>query len=163
MKAEDVIELLDLLEQEGIGVVVDGGWGVDALLGRQTRAHDDLDIAIEHKDVVKLQRLLEPKGFREIPQLNSSDFNFLITNPVGQKVDLHCYVLDPRGQCTYGISCPAESLTGMGSIGSRVVKCISPAWVVKFHTRYEPDENEFRDVHAICARIGLTIPPKYIR
>ena len=23
--------------------VVDGGWGVDALVGRQTRAHDDLD------------------------------------------------------------------------------------------------------------------------
>ena len=86
MEAEDVIELLNLLEQEGIGVVVDGGWGVDALLGRRTRLHDDLDIAIEHKHVVKLRRLLELKGFREIPRPNSSDFNFVLTNASDRKL-----------------------------------------------------------------------------
>ena len=41
MEAGDVIELLKLLEQQEIGVVVDGGWGVDALLGSQTRPHDE--------------------------------------------------------------------------------------------------------------------------
>lgn len=30
-------------------VWLDGGWGVDALLGRQTRPHDDMDIVIEQK------------------------------------------------------------------------------------------------------------------
>jgi lincosamide nucleotidyltransferase A/C/D/E len=163
MEAEDVVTLLNALEQERIGVVVDGGWGVDALLGHQTRQHDDLDIAIENKHVVKLRRLLETKGFREIPHPNSSDFNFVLAAGIGQKVDVHSYTLNSDGRCIYGIPYPAESLTGTGSIGSRIVKCISPEWVVKFHTRYEPDENDFRDVHAVCARFGIAIPPKYVR
>ena len=40
MESNDVIALLNVLEQEGIAVVVDGGWGVDALLDQQTRPHD---------------------------------------------------------------------------------------------------------------------------
>src|SRR5580700_6903255 len=46
MDAEHAIELIQFLEQHGLEVYVDGGWAVDALLGHQTRAHLDLDIAI---------------------------------------------------------------------------------------------------------------------
>lgn len=46
MSAKDVVELLQLFQQNGIEVFVDGGWGVDALLGKQTRLHTDLDIAL---------------------------------------------------------------------------------------------------------------------
>ena len=63
MKAEIVIELLKFFAANGIETIVDGGWGVDALLGRQTRFHEDLDIAIPHKDVPKLRKLLAEKGF----------------------------------------------------------------------------------------------------
>lgn len=49
MKAETVIELLELFAENGIETVLDGGWGVDALLGFQTREHSDLDIAIPHR------------------------------------------------------------------------------------------------------------------
>ena len=51
MTASDVIELLDFLERTGLEIHVDGGWAVDALLGEQTRSHDDLDIAIPHAQV----------------------------------------------------------------------------------------------------------------
>ncbi|MGH2481626.1 MAG: nucleotidyltransferase domain-containing protein [Ktedonobacteraceae bacterium] len=51
MSADIVVHLLQLFKQHGISVVIDGGWGVDALLGTQTRVHADLDIALEHKDV----------------------------------------------------------------------------------------------------------------
>jgi Aminoglycoside-2''-adenylyltransferase len=44
MTAKDAIELYKLFEQHGIKVWIDGGWGVDALLGHQTRKHDDLDV-----------------------------------------------------------------------------------------------------------------------
>jgi lincosamide nucleotidyltransferase A/C/D/E len=44
MSSGDVVELLRLLETSGVEVYVDGGWGVDALLGEQTRPHSDLDI-----------------------------------------------------------------------------------------------------------------------
>ena len=50
MAPADVLELLDVLENHGIAVWLSGGWGVDALRGRQTREHADLDITISATD-----------------------------------------------------------------------------------------------------------------
>jgi lincosamide nucleotidyltransferase A/C/D/E len=58
MTSIDVIGFYTTLENLGIEMWVDGGWGVDALLGEQTRPHKDLDIAIQQKDVTKLRELL---------------------------------------------------------------------------------------------------------
>jgi lincosamide nucleotidyltransferase A/C/D/E len=41
--SRDVIEIADLLQTSGIEVWLDGGWGVDALLGEQTRPRKDVD------------------------------------------------------------------------------------------------------------------------
>ena len=46
MPADEVVSIVDMLEGQGLQVWLDGGWGVDALVGRQTRKHEDLDIAI---------------------------------------------------------------------------------------------------------------------
>ena len=41
--------------------------------------HEDLRIAIEHKEVIKLRKLLKEKGYnKELAQPDSSDFNFLL-------------------------------------------------------------------------------------
>ena len=48
MSGDVVVQLMQLFDQNSIDVVVDGGWGVDALLGEQTRSHGDLDIAVQH-------------------------------------------------------------------------------------------------------------------
>ena len=64
MSAQDVIALLKLLQQQGIEVILDGGWGVDALLGRKTRVHEDLDVAVLHKNVPQIRALLEARGFK---------------------------------------------------------------------------------------------------
>jgi lincosamide nucleotidyltransferase A/C/D/E len=55
MTLHDVIEIVQLFvgvaspfeNRHQIEFYVDGGWGVDALLGKQTRPHADLDIAIQ--------------------------------------------------------------------------------------------------------------------
>jgi lincosamide nucleotidyltransferase A/C/D/E len=47
MTSIDVIDFYTTLENLGIEIWVDGGWGVDALLGEQTLPHKDLDIAIQ--------------------------------------------------------------------------------------------------------------------
>jgi Aminoglycoside-2''-adenylyltransferase len=57
MTAKDAIKLYKLFDQHGIKVWIDGGWGVDALLGHQTRKHDDLDIALHHSHVSALWKL----------------------------------------------------------------------------------------------------------
>jgi lincosamide nucleotidyltransferase A/C/D/E len=40
-----------------------GGWGVDALLGRQTRPHKDLDVLVPVDDLADLERVLGRHDF----------------------------------------------------------------------------------------------------
>ncbi|MGH3426401.1 MAG: nucleotidyltransferase domain-containing protein [Mycobacteriales bacterium] len=58
MDADDVIEVLDRLDAAGAEYWIDGGWGVDALLGIQTRQHDDLDLGVRLSDVPRVETLL---------------------------------------------------------------------------------------------------------
>jgi lincosamide nucleotidyltransferase A/C/D/E len=161
MKAEDVVEFLQSMEQNGIDVVVDGGWGVDALLGHQTRPHDDLDVAVQHKDVVLLRELLLTRGYRELDSPKGTEFNFVLADAGGHKVDVHSYIFDSKGKSIEGIGYPFESLKGAGSINGHRVRCITAEWMVKFHTKYEPDEDDFGDVLALCTRFGIPLPEMY--
>ncbi|MDR2125703.1 MAG: aminoglycoside adenylyltransferase, partial [Prevotellaceae bacterium] len=44
MTEQNVIEILKIAKRTGIALWLDGGWGVDALAGRQTRLHNDVDV-----------------------------------------------------------------------------------------------------------------------
>ena len=46
----DTCEILEMLSEESVKVFLDGGWGVDALIGRETRIHNDIDLFVEKKD-----------------------------------------------------------------------------------------------------------------
>ena len=37
----DACEILEMLSEAYVKVFLDGGWGVDALIGRETRIHRD--------------------------------------------------------------------------------------------------------------------------
>ena len=158
MRGDVVVQLLQLCDQHGIEVVVDGGWGVDALLGEQTRVHTDLDIALEHKDVPKLRELLEARGYRDVPRDDTRDCNFVMGDAHGHEVDFHSYTFDMHRKLVFGVEYPLDSLTGTGSIQGYLVKCISAEWMVKFHSGYELDEHDYHDVSALCERFGITLP-----
>ena len=51
MNATTVLHILDLLAAVGVPAWLDGGWGVDALFGRITRAHNDLDLILALDDL----------------------------------------------------------------------------------------------------------------
>jgi len=163
MNSQDVVELLQLLEGHGIEVVVDGGWGVDALLGEQTREHSDLDIAIQHRFVPELRRLLGERGFNEIQVPDTRDCNFVLMDARGRRVDVHSCTFDDKGNNVFGIAYKPEHLTGTGRIASRPVKCIPPEHMVAFHSGYELDEDDYRDVRAICKRFSIALPKEYER
>lgn len=40
----DLMTVIDLLENAGIKYWIDTGWGIDILVGKQTRVHRDIDI-----------------------------------------------------------------------------------------------------------------------
>ena len=167
-KAEDVIKLFELLGSEGIEAWLDGGWGVDALLGRQTRPHADVDIVIQEKDVPRLRSLLEERGYLDVERDDTSLWNFVLGDAQGHEVDVHAIVLDRHGNGIYGpaergVMFPAASLTGKGHINEYSVKCISPEYVVKFHSGYELKEKDFQDVSALCQKFGIALPEEYAR
>lgn len=168
MTGEEVINLYNELEQLGIQVWIDGGWGVDALLGKQSRPHEDIDIVIQQKDVPKIRELLEGQGYKDVPRPDTSPWNFVLGDEIDHLVDIHAVVLDAKGNGMYGplkkgVMYPAQSLTGTGVIHGKSVRCISAQYVVKFHSRYTPDENDFKDVYALCKKLDIKFPEEYRR
>lgn len=166
MTSRDVIDLYLSLERLGVNIWIDGGWCVDALLGEQSRPHKDLDIAIQQKEVSKLRDALLERGYKDIKVEIARDWNFVLGDERGREIDVHVIVLNSQGDGIYGPpengeKYPAASLTGSGLIEGRTVRCISPEWMVKFHSGYELQEKDFRDVWALCRKFGIDLPPEY--
>jgi len=66
-----VLAVLVVADRVGARLWLDGGWGVDALLGGQTREHGDLDVAVEARHVEALvQGLAHGLGGGRIDGLN---------------------------------------------------------------------------------------------
>jgi lincosamide nucleotidyltransferase A/C/D/E len=163
MTSTDVCGLYGRLRALGVEVWIDGGWGVDALLERQTRPHNDLDIVIQQKDLSKLRRLLEAEGYRDVPRDDTSLWNFVLGDDQGREVDVHAVVFDSKGNGLYGpvekgVTYPAGSLHGTGLIGGETVRCIAPEWMIRFHSGYVLKEKDIRDVTALCEKFGIDNP-----
>jgi lincosamide nucleotidyltransferase A/C/D/E len=121
--------------------------------------HEDLDIALQQKDVPKLCELLEADGYREVKRDNR--WNFVLGDPEGRKIDLHAFVFDEQGNAVEGIPYPPTSLTGTGSIDGHTVRCISADYQVKSHSGYELRDKDFKNVSALCNRFGIDYPEEY--
>ena len=63
VSAEDAISIYQRLLAAGIQVWLTGGWGIDALLGEQTRPHKDIDVIMLLDDVVRMRELLGRDGY----------------------------------------------------------------------------------------------------
>jgi len=166
MNIADVIDLYTQLNNLGIEIWLDGGWGVDALLGEQTRPHADVDMVIQHKDVPKLRELLEMQGYKDVPRDDTSVWNFVLGDNSGRLVDVHAITLDAEGNGLYGpvekgVMYPAGSLTGIGVVDGHTVKCTSVEYMIKSHTGYKLRESDFKDISALCARFGIDYPEEY--
>ena len=164
MTASDVVELLGLLERHRIDVWLNGGWGVDALLGRQTREHDDLDITISATDRAAYTAAMEAAGFRAYRVDNA--FNWVLRDTQGRLVDVHLVdfsetVITEAGVTTYGpAGLPFEvgSLEGRGTVADRPVRCETAEFQVRGHTRYTLDETDYQDVLEICPAFEIEVP-----
>jgi lincosamide nucleotidyltransferase A/C/D/E len=168
MTSVDVLDFYRTMFAMGVEVWIDGGWGVDALLGEQTRFHKDLDIAIQERHVPLLLEVLLARRYAEVKVEDARPWNFVLGDENGREIDVHVIVLDENGNGQYGPAengemYPAASLTGSGLIEGQTVRCISAEWAVKFHSGYVPKEKDFRDVSALCEKFGFGLPTTYER
>ncbi|MBI3619991.1 aminoglycoside nucleotidyltransferase [Candidatus Roizmanbacteria bacterium] len=166
MEDKEVVALYRQLKEKGIEIWIDGGWGVDALLGIQTREHEDVDIVIQQKDVPELRILLTEKGYKDVPRDDTSTWNFVLGDSDGHLIDVHAIILDAKGNGLYGpakkgVMYPARSLIGIGKIVDQTVRCIAAEYLVEFHSGYKLKEKDFKDVTALCDKFKLDLPEQY--
>jgi lincosamide nucleotidyltransferase A/C/D/E len=162
MSARDVVELMDRLEENHVEAWLDGGWGIDALLGAQTREHDDIDLVLSTGDAPALIELLARAGYR----LMAGDpfTNFVLLDELGRQVDVHPVRFSPEGDGIYRMETggdwvfPAQAFTGRGRVDGRPVRCLSPEVQLLCHAGYELDDEDRRDLQALHERFGVELP-----
>ena len=158
MKAEDAVEVILFLEENGVEAYLDGGWA-----GEQTRKHEDLDVAVPEKDVSRLRELLSERDSRERLRDDTRECNSVLVDAQGREIDVHTYTLDETGNNIHDVPYAREHLTGNGLINGYAVRCVPPEWLVKFHTGYKLDRNDFREVRALCGRFGIALPDEFLK
>lgn len=163
MKAEAVIALYRRLQALGIPIWLDGGWGVDALLGEQTRPHDDLDIVVEERHLLRLRAALEEDGFTDVERDDTSAWNFVLGHDDGRLIDVHAIVFDAAGNGIYGpaengLMYPASSLSGTGSVNGVAVQCLTAALQLASRSGRPLRDKDRQYVNALCRRFGLPRP-----
>jgi lincosamide nucleotidyltransferase A/C/D/E len=158
MQVTDVLEIVEGLELAGAPIWVDGGWCVDALVGRQLRAHDDLDIAVDRTNEGALRSWLVDHGFQDRNEPDDTASNFVATDDRGRSVDVHAFAFAADGSNTYGVEYPYDSLTGTAALGGVEVRCIAPEWMFRFKTAYPPKPKDLVDVRALAEKYGYDVP-----
>lgn len=181
--AEDVIELYSGLLAQGIQVWLDGGWGIDALLGWQTRPHKDFDAIVAFEDLPVLTRFLSGLGFelkliweenrwtpcpeppalvgREHPAVEAATA-FVLNDDLGRELDFHTVRFD-EGGCgapawDSHLVFPPEAFAGVGTVGGRRVRCLSAEMQMRTHTGYALKQSDLHDLRLLHERFGVDYP-----
>jgi lincosamide nucleotidyltransferase A/C/D/E len=166
MPAARLLLLLDALAAAEVSVWLDGGWGVDALLGTQHREHDDADLVVRLADLDRLRQALGPHGF-EVAE-DHLPTRLVLRNRSGEQVDLHPVTFDAQGDgwqagaAPDGSDCryPADQFT-TGTVDGRGVPCLGPRVQVAHHSGYQPRAHDVQDMLRLTDRYGLALPPHY--
>jgi lincosamide nucleotidyltransferase A/C/D/E len=166
MTEADVGEVLEWLEGRGIAVWVDGGWGVDALLGEQTREHADLDLIVRDDHVPRMRDVLQQHGF--VPSRGVQGGGFVLRDERGREIDVHPVRFDDGGKGHLEdddrgpYEHPAAAFAAAGNIAGRRVACISAEAQMTSHAwGYTPGDTDSRDMALLNARLGTAFLPPY--
>ncbi len=167
MSAQSVVAVLDALAAAGVETMVDGGWGVDALLGAHRRAHEDVDLIVPLECITPAVSALAALGFA--PVVDTLPVGLVLAAPGGRRVDLHPTVANEHGDLIQAqpfgraFAYPSSAIDGQGVIGDRVVRCLTVQGQVLSHLGYEPDDGDRADMVALADAFGAGLGLGYAR
>ncbi|WP_245765734.1 nucleotidyltransferase domain-containing protein [Nonomuraea jiangxiensis] len=160
--AETVLHVLEVLRAAGCEVWTAGGWGIDALVGRVTREHADLDLLHRVEQEPTVIATLAAAGYAEregvVP---GRPARFVMADAHGHELDLHPLLFaadgsaiqrldDAGGAFTY----PAHAFV-TGVIEGVPVPCLSVAQQVDFHRGYRPRARDLHDMARLREAFGI--------
>lgn len=164
-RADDVLEVLHALQDAGVASWLAGGWGVDALLGRQTRAHHDVDvIVLTGGDIEKRAlRALASIGIDE--RVNGATRGRRLPAPVrlrdryGRIVDLIPVELSTLPFIDVGDDISGDGAAGrlgaIGCINGQSVRCLSLGAQLALHEGFDLEPQQRRDLTALVRGFGF--------
>ena len=176
---QDAIYIYRGMMDQQIQVWIVGGWGIDALLGEQTRPHKDLDILMLVDDVVRVREYLARDGYglEMLWSENMWDVDangvevptaFVLQDADSRQVDAHAMRLDDQGNglpaweagdlAPEDLVLKPDHLGGKGLIAGVTVRCFSPEMQLLGHTGYDLPDAHKQDVQLLCERFGLSLP-----
>ena len=183
MTAADLVDLYSGLVARGVRLWVDGGWGVDALCGRQTRPHKDFDAMAAFEDLPALTGFLSGHGFslKEIWEENrwtpcplppaligrrhpaaEAATAFVLKDHLGRELDFHVVRFDERGRAMPAWDSdfvfPPDAFTGLGVVGGTRVRCLSAEAQMRTRTGYALQESDLHDLRLLHDRFGVDYP-----
>lgn len=153
MNAHDVLAIVDVLEGANVTIWLDGGWGVDALVGRQTRPHHDVDVVISLEQVRLAETILRSIGYAVVE--DELPARFVMGDSQERSIDMHPVTFDLQGdgiqqlQDGTDFHYPRDGFAGRGCIENHVVRCITAEAQVFCHLGYEPDEKDLHDMRLL--------------
>ena len=178
LTAHDALDLHQLITSRGIRLWICGGWGVDALLGQETRPHHDLDVLMLVDDVTRLRRLLVRHGFRLKEYWEENRWvtdgegkriatAFVLWDAQERELDVHALHMDTDGnglpdwENSEGFIFTPEDLGGEGLIAGEPVACLSATMQMQAHSGYSVPEKQFSDIERLHRKFGVDYPPEY--
>jgi lincosamide nucleotidyltransferase A/C/D/E len=160
LDAGTLLRVLDALRAADVPVWLAGGWGIDALLGEQTRAHRDADLLHDSTAEPRALNALAELGFRA--GLDARPVRFVLTADTGLELDLHPLHFGADGSAWQAaddaggrFAYPADCFV-TGTVDGRAVPCVSVAQQIYFHQGYSLSERDIADMAALRARFDVT-------
>jgi lincosamide nucleotidyltransferase A/C/D/E len=151
---EEVAQVLDALDGSGVRHWVGGGWGVDVLVGRQTREHRDLDLAVDADHLQACLQTLIDLGY--VTDIDWLPVRIELRGPGDRWVDLHPVAFDDSGHGRQAgldgahFDYPPDAFT-VAVLNGRRIDCLSVQQQRDFHTGYEHQTNDTHDLDLMNA------------
>ncbi len=171
--ASQVCSTMDALMSVDLEVYLAGGWGIDALLGHESRPHHDIDIAVAVHDNTDMKSLrknsttaLERIGFHHIRDLEfphlAMPLRWMFEGSDGVHVDLlpvKVGGLPLWPPATEGGTGQDELRCAEGMVSGRRFPCLSAEAQLGLHDGYPLRPVDLQDVGLLCSHVDLPLPP----
>ena len=181
MTEESAGRLCRLLDGHGVRYWLVGGWGVDALLGRCTREHEDLDVLLVVSQHAQAWRVLRTEGYQlayrweenvDVPGTIIAGVvqptAYVLEDRSGRQVDVH--VLDDSTTALVPLWSTDRrlipgALDAHGTVDGVHVRCMSAGMQLVAHEGYVLPETHKADVAILRSVVrhgttGATTPPE---
>lgn len=157
MSFTEVGRVLQVLGLVGCRFWVEGGWGVDALVGRQTRPHRDLDLDVDAASEPEVIAALRNLGYEIETDWRPNRVE--LGNPDRGWVDLHPLLLAPDGSARQaalggGFHEFPPSYFATGRLHGTVVPCLSAQAQRAFRKGYQLRPQDHHDLSVLDQLTG---------